>query len=316
MHALSKKSVEIKIADESVEGQRVDNFLLNYLKGVPKSHIYRIIRSGEVRVNSKRVNQTYRLELNDQVRIPPISSKEKTVNKHNIKTNISSKISIVYEDEFTLVVDKPSGLAVHGGSGISMGLIESLRIDKPDYKFLELVHRLDRDTSGLLIIAKKRSFLTKMHEIIRAGKITKKYITFVKGFTKNQQTIKLALLKTENSHGERQVKVNKDGQQAITKIETISHYNEGSLLKVNLITGRTHQIRVHLSHIGHPLAGDDKYGDFSWNREMHQRFSLKRLFLHAALLEFIHPITNEKVTLDAPLPKELTQFLQKLTVLS
>jgi 23S rRNA pseudouridine955/2504/2580 synthase len=316
MHALSKKSVEMKIADDSVEGQRIDNFLINYLKGVPKSHIYRIIRSGEVRVNSKRIDQTYRLELNDQIRIPPISSKEKTVLKHNIKTNISSKISIVYEDDFALVVNKPSGLAVHGGSGINMGLIESLRIDKPDYKFLELVHRLDRDTSGLLIIAKKRSFLTKMHEIIRAGKITKNYLTFVKGFTKNQQTIKLSLLKSENSHGERQVKVNNAGQQAITKTETIKHYNEGSFLKVNLITGRTHQIRVHLSHTGHPLAGDDKYGDFSWNRELYQRFALKRLFLHAALLEFTHPISNERIVLEAPLSKELNDFLQQLTVLS
>ncbi|MBU6468300.1 MAG: RluA family pseudouridine synthase [Betaproteobacteria bacterium] len=312
MHALSKNSVELLIVDETADNQRIDNFLINYLKGVPKSHIYRIIRSGEIRVNSGRVSQTYRLNLNDKVRIPPISKLVKDDNKQPVKTNFLTKLSIVFEDEFCLVVNKPSGLAVHGGSGIQAGLIEQLRQSRPEQRFLELVHRLDRDTSGLIMIAKKRLFLTKMHEIIRHGQITKHYFTFVHGLTKNQQTIRLSLLKSENSHGERQVKVNHQGQEAITKIQTIKHYSEGSFLKVNLITGRTHQIRVHLSHIGHPLAGDDKYGDFVWNRELQRTLHLKRLFLHATSLSFIHPIHQEKVHFEAPLSEDLQRFIDQL----
>ena len=305
--ALSKApAVSHTRVDEGSAGQRIDNFLVRVCKGVPKSHIYRILRSGEVRVNSRRVDQTYRLQEGDEVRIPPIRLAEKEA---VAPVPMGKPFDIVFEDEALLVLDKPAGLAVHGGSGVSFGVIEQLRRQRPEAKFLELVHRLDRETSGLLIVAKKRSALTVLHDMMRDGKVQKRYLTMVVGRWLNPlQHIKQPLLKYLIDNGERRVSVNREGKPAHSIVRLVKRWRDFSLVEVELKTGRTHQIRVHLSHAGFPLCGDDKYGDFALNKQL-EKEGLKRMFLHAAKLAFRHPLTDQAIELFAPLPAELENFV-------
>jgi 23S rRNA pseudouridine955/2504/2580 synthase len=293
-------------------GQRIDNFLLRVCKGVPKSHIYRVLRSGEVRVNKGRIDQTYRLEEGDVVRIPPIRMAEKTTSSAP-----GAEFKILLEDNNLLVIDKPAGVAVHGGSGVSYGVIEQLRAARPDAKFLELVHRLDRDTSGILMLAKKRSALTNLHEQMREGLTDKRYLVLVHGDWKNpRQHIKLPLFKYNAADGERRVRVQADGLASHTVFVLLKKYGPFALLEAELKTGRTHQIRVHLSHSGFAIAGDDKYGDFALNRALQKadgdRISFKRMFLHAHQITFTHPETGKQVTLNARLPPECESFLKSL----
>jgi 23S rRNA pseudouridine955/2504/2580 synthase len=308
MNNLRKESVTWTKIDEGSCDQRMDNFLCKHLKGVPKSHIYRILRSGEVRVNKKRVDQTYRLQLGDHVRIPPVRVTE----AHNRDYVPALEFPILYEDDALLVIDKPSGVAVHGGSGVSFGVIEQLRSARPHAKFLELVHRLDRETSGVLLLAKKRSALINLHEQMRDGKNDKRYLCLVLGKWQNvKQHVKLPLHKFNAQNGEKRVMVREDGQASYTIFTLQKNWPEFSLLEAQLKTGRTHQIRVHLSHLGFPIAGDDKYGDFARNKELIKQ-RLKRMFLHAYSITFAHPLTAEVVRLNAPLPKELQEFMDKL----
>jgi 23S rRNA pseudouridine955/2504/2580 synthase len=290
-------------------GQRVDNYLLRKLKGVPKSHVYRILRSGEVRVNSGRVDPTRRLEGGDRVRLPPIRMADRSA---AAPIPVGTTLPVLFEDPALLVVNKPAGLAVHGGSGVSFGVIEQLRRQRPEARFLELVHRLDRETSGILLIAKKRSALTALHEALRQGGMDKFYLALVRGrFANRRQQVRLALHKYLTGEGERRVRVDAQGQAAHTVFTRRQRWNEFSLLQAELRTGRTHQIRVHLAHLGHAIAGDDKYGDFTWNREL-QKLGLKRMFLHAARLDLSHPLSGEPLALEAPLPAELAGFLRAL----
>ena len=308
MNDLRKESVTWAEIDEGSAGQRIDNFLCKHLKGVPKSHIYRILRSGEVRVNKKRVDQTCRLQLGDQVRIPPVRVAEQPERDYIP----AAEFPILYEDDALLALDKPAGVAVHGGSGVSFGVIEQLRQARPQAKFLELVHRLDRETSGVLLLAKKRSALTALHEIMRERNSDKRYLTLVLGQWKNaKQHVKLPLHKFTRPDGERRVMVREDGQESHTVFALQKAWADFSLLEAQLKTGRTHQIRVHLAHLGFPIAGDDKYGDFPRNKELMKR-GLKRMFLHAHSIAFAHPLTNAPLHLIAPLPKELQIFLDKL----
>jgi 23S rRNA pseudouridine955/2504/2580 synthase len=301
----------ITISEEEAD-QRIDNFLLRICKGVPKSHIYRVLRSGEVRVNKGRIDQTYRLKEGDVVRVPPVRIAEKST--HAVP---GAEFTILLEDSHLLVIDKPAGVAVHGGSGVSYGVIEQLRAARPDAKFLELVHRLDRDTSGILMLAKKRSALTNLHEQIRSGLLDKRYLTLVHGDWQNaRQHIKLPLFKYSTADGERRVRVQADGMASHTIFSLVRRYGPFALLEAELKTGRTHQIRVHLASSGFPIAGDDKYGDFGLNRSLQKaegsRIAFKRMFLHAHQLTLVHPETGKPVTLNAALPPECRQFLQSL----
>jgi 23S rRNA pseudouridine955/2504/2580 synthase len=308
MNNLRKESVTWTKIDEGSCDQRIDNFLCKYLKGVPKSHIYRILRSGEVRVNKKRVDQTYRLQLDDHVRIPPVRVAE-AQDRDYVP---ALEFPILYEDDALLVIDKPSGVAVHGGSGVSFGIIEQLRSARPQAKFLELVHRLDRETSGVLLLAKKRSALINLHEQMRDGKNDKRYLCLVLGKWQNvKQHVKLPLHKFNTQNGEKRVMVREDGQASHTIFTLQKNWPEFSLLEAQLKTGRTHQIRVHLSHLGFPIASDDKYGDFARNKELIKQ-GLKRMFLHAHSITFVHPLTAESMQLSAPLPKALQGFVDEL----
>jgi len=290
--------------------QRVDNYLLRQCKGVPRSHIYRILRTGEVRVNSKRVDSTYRLREGDRVRIPPVRlAADKGAEKPRARP---IELPVVLEDEALLVVNKPSGMAVHGGSGVSFGVIESMRAARHGLRFLELVHRLDRDTSGLLMLAKKRSALTRLHAALREGRVEKHYLALVRGtFGASEKNVELPLRKYLTQGGERRVSVDREGREARTVFRRERLFQGYSLLCAELHTGRTHQIRVHLAHLGFPIAGDDKYGDFDLNRDL-ARQGLKRMFLHAAELRFVHPTTGQELRLRAPLPKDLAQVIHHL----
>ncbi|WP_343729113.1 RluA family pseudouridine synthase [Duganella sp.] len=297
---------------EEEAGQRIDNYLLRVCKGVPKSHVYRILRSGEVRVNKGRIDQLYRLAQGDVVRIPPIRLAEKQENHVP-----AAEFAIIFEDSHLLVIDKPAGVAVHGGSGVSFGVIEQLRASRPDAKFLELVHRLDRETSGLLLLAKKRSALTSLHEQMRDGLTDKRYLTMVAGDWKNaRQHIKLALHKYSTADGERRVTVSPDGMPSHTIFSLRKKFEGFALLEAELKTGRTHQIRVHLSSSGFPILGDDKYGDFALNKALQKatetRGALKRMFLHAHQITFTHPESGKNMTLNAPLAAECERFLVSL----
>ncbi len=322
MNELGKNSVAMVTIGEDSEGQRIDNYLLKQLKGVPKSHIYRILRKGEVRANKKRVDATYRLVLGDIVRIPPVqmARREPAKPESGRFQSIGAKMAqyVIFEDNALLVINKPSGMAVHGGSGISRGVIEQLRLERPELKFIELAHRLDRETSGVLMLAKKRSALVALHQAMREGGgaseggMDKFYFALVKGnWPDARRHVKLPLFKYLTPEGERRVSVREDGQPSHT-IFTLKRKWQGlSLLEAELKTGRTHQIRVHLSHLGFPIAGDDKYGDFPWNKEL-QRLGLKRMFLHAHTAVIRHPVTGELLTLEAPMPADIQHFLQTL----
>lgn len=306
-----KAVAHITVSPEE-EGQRIDNYLFRTLKGVPKSHIYRVLRSGEVRVNKGRIDQTYRLAAGDVVRIPPVQVAEKQ--ERHVPER---EFKILYEDSHMLVIDKPSGVAVHGGSGVSYGIIEQLRAARPNEKFLELVHRLDRETSGILLLAKRRSALTKLHEQMRSGKIDKRYQVMVHGEWKNpRQHVKLPLHKFRTGEGERRVRVQEGGLASHTIFNILRKFKDFTLLEAELKTGRTHQIRVHLSSMGYAIAGDDKYGDFNLNKELqksHGRIGrLKRMFLHAHHITFEHPESGEEKTIEAELPPELESFAHDL----
>lgn len=295
----------LEVGEESA-GQRIDNFLIRNLKGVPKSHVYRILRSGEVRVNSGRVRQDYRLEDGDRVRVPPI----RVAAPESRPPARPLALPVVYEDDAVIVIDKPSGVAVHGGSGVSFGVIESLRAERPKAKFLELAHRLDRDTSGLLIVGKKRGALVELHRMLRDGEVRKDYAALVKGRWKGgARKVDVALHKYVTAEGERRVSARPDGQHAVSIFKPGATGDLASLLDIRLMTGRTHQIRVHAAHIGHPILGDDKYGDFDLNRQLAKQ-GVKRLFLHARRLSLAHPLTGESLKFDSPLPPEMRQFLE------
>jgi 23S rRNA pseudouridine955/2504/2580 synthase len=304
MNDLSKaRAITLEVGEES-ETQRLDNFLLRRMKGVPKSHVYRVVRSGEVRVNSARVKPDYRLKLGDKVRVPPVRVSD-SVSRPPAK---AIEYPIVHEDPSILVINKPSGIAVHGGSGVSQGVIESLRAARPEAKILELVHRLDRDTSGLLIVAKKRGALVELHRMLRDGEVEKVYVAAVKGTPAGKHfDIKDPLHKYVNAKGERRVAVKEGGQEAVTRVEVLGSSGGLSFLQLRLLTGRTHQIRVHLAHAGFPVLGDDKYGDFELNRAL-ARQGVKRLFLHARRLAFKHPVDGRPMALDAPFPDDMQSF--------
>ncbi len=306
--------------DEASDGQRIDNFLAKTLKGVPKSHIYRILRSGEVRVNKGRIDASYKLVLNDVVRVPPIrvAANDKEVISAPATSVLES--TIIFEDDALLVIDKPAGFAVHGGSGVSRGVIEQLRMERPKAKFLELVHRLDRETSGVLMLAKKRVALVALHEMIRNNQTDKRYLMLVAGeWTEKKKRVTLDLQKYVLPNGERRVNVvtdkSKDKHDQAQVSETIFYLKnsfEGfSLLEAQLITGRTHQLRVQLAHLGFPILGDDKYGDFANNKALAKK-GLKRMFLHSAETNLRHPVSGDKLKLIAPLPVDLQKFMTSL----
>lgn len=293
----------IEVAEDEA-GQRIDNYLLARLKGVPKSRIYRILRSGEVRINSRRVDAACRVQAGDRIRIPPV----RVAGRPEAVPAPHFRLPILFEDDAFLAIDKPSGLAVHGGSGVAHGVIESLRSMRPQARMLELVHRLDRETSGVLLVAKKRTALTALHEMLRTRAIDKRYLVGVRGRFRNElQRVRAALLKGTSPRGERHVTVSAAGQDAETVFRRVSRGVEHSLLEAELLTGRTHQIRVHLAHLGHPVLGDDRYGDFDLNKRL-RRAGLRRMFLHARALAFAHPLGGEPLVLESPLPPDLEAF--------
>ncbi|MEO8038402.1 MAG: RluA family pseudouridine synthase [Betaproteobacteria bacterium] len=311
MKGLSKDSVAQLTLGEEAEGQRIDNYLLRILKGVPKSHVYRILRSGEIRVNGRRAAPTVRLQIGDVVRVPPIRISDAT-QRPPAPAGSALTSRTLFEDAFMLVIDKPAGMAVHGGSGVAFGVIERLRVERPELKFLELVHRLDKETSGVLLLAKKRSALTALHEQIRAGRTGKRYLVLIKGdWRAPRQSVRLPLERHVLASGERRVSVSEDGKASHTNFRLMHRYGDFVLLEADLKTGRTHQIRVHLAHLGFPIAGDDKYGDFALNKEL-ARVGLKRMFLHAARFDCLHPGSGEKLSLQAPLASELASYLTRL----
>ena len=296
----------IEVAEEEA-GQRVDNYLLARLKGVPKSHVYRILRSGEVRINSKRVEASQRVAAGDRIRVPPV----RVAAESEMAPAPHFRLPILFEDEALLAIDKPAGLAVHGGSGVAHGVIESLRAMRPEARFLELVHRLDRDTSGVLLVAKKRASLTVLHEMMRMHTIDKRYLVATAGRFRNEmQRVRAALAKSVNAEGEKRVSISAAGQEAETVFRRIARGAQYSLLEAELLTGRTHQIRVHLAYLKHPVLGDDKYGNFELNKRLRKE-GLKRMFLHARSLAFAHPLTGEPVVLKSPLPRDLEMFRQR-----
>ncbi len=300
--------------DKESEGQRIDNFLINTLKGVPKSRIYRILRKGEVRINKGRIRPSYRLREGDILRIPPIRVAEPQPKTGPVLPLLQKRLtdSILYEDTGLLVLNKPSGMAVHGGSGLSHGIIETLRTMRPDARYLELVHRLDRDTSGCLMIAKKRSVLRTLHELLRSNRVDKQYLALVKGkWRGGDKRVEAPLRKNMLASGERIVRVEAQGKAAVTCFKPVHCYPRATLVEVTLLTGRTHQIRVHAAHIGHPIAGDEKYGSASFNRQMREQ-GLSRLFLHAQRLRFRNGVETIPTEFHAPLPEELESVLKNL----
>ncbi|MFN3570894.1 MAG: RluA family pseudouridine synthase [Polaromonas sp.] len=319
--------------DEDSAGQRLDNYLIRLLKGVPKTHVYRIIRSGEVRINKGRVQADTRIEAGDVVRLPPVRTSERAdqkaeamaveIARHGAASSTgayapSREFPILFEDDHVLAIDKPAGVAVHGGSGVAFGVIEQLRMARPDAHFLELVHRLDRETSGILLVAKKRVALKNLQEQFRERETDKIYLAMVTGvWPANKKVLDKPLQKYLLADGERRVqlvgKEHPDGMRAVTlvKVKAVAPDAAFSLLEVTIKTGRTHQIRVHLAGEGHPIAGDDKYGDFELNKSLQKEAAgaaLKRMFLHAWRLKFSHPYTGKRIELRAALPPDLESF--------
>lgn len=308
--AEKKTMPQVRMMEISAEwvGQRLDNFLVRECKGVPKSHIYKAIRSGQVRVNKGRVKNEYRLELGDVVRIPPMRMPDPKAEP----PVPPAQFPIVFEDDYLLVINKPEGVAVHGGSGVSFGVIEQLRAARPEQKLLELGHRLDRDTSGLLIIAKRRRSLVAIHDMFRDGQVEKFYQALVEGdWVNSRQHIKAPLLRWLTVSGERRVRVDAQGKPSHTIVSLLQRYGAYSLVEAELKTGRTHQIRVHLAHAGFPIVGDDKYGSDTVRMQFAQ-WGFKRMFLHAARLRMRHPITEEWLELEAPLPPACIHILGTL----
>lgn len=318
----SLAQVSVISIDEEMAGQRLDNFLIARLKGVPKSKIYNVIRKGEVRVNKGRIKPEYKLMSGDVIRIPPIRTAEAgTEAKASNQMIALLAKSIVFEDKGLLVINKPPGLAVHGGSGVTLGLIETLRQMRPEDNHLELVHRLDRDTSGCIMIAKKRSYLRHLQAALREksageGGITKVYKALVIGdWSKVAPRVNIPLLKTVVAGGERIVKVHPDGKPSLTEFKLLQRYEGFSLIEARPITGRTHQIRVHAQYSGHALVGDEKYGNDEINALMRER-GIKRLFLHASALSFCLPESEVVVHVEAPLPPDLAVPLSNMVAIN
>jgi 23S rRNA pseudouridine955/2504/2580 synthase len=308
------KGVSYVEAGAGEVGQRLDNYLMRVLKTVPKSHVYRVLRKGEVRVNGKRAKPETRLVLGDRVRIPPVRIDDKPViaqPSNSLQSFITS--SILHEDEQLLIVNKPAGVAVHGGSGLAFGVIEALRQSRPELPELELVHRLDRDTSGVLLIAKRRAALRQLHSELREREMTKRYLALVSGrWELGKKRIDLPLLTNQKQGGERMVRVHPDGQSALSTFEPQQHFGKlATLMSIEIGTGRTHQIRVHAAYAGHPVAGDEKYGDKESGDAL-KAVGLRRMFLHAHSLEFTHPGTGQRFKMEAPLSDELNAVVANL----
>jgi 23S rRNA pseudouridine955/2504/2580 synthase len=313
MQKILATPVQLISIEEDYAGQRIDNYLVTRLKSMPKTRIYRILRKGEVRVNKKRVKPCYRLLAGDVVRLPPMYLEEKP-NYEGPSRRAVSLLSdrILYEDNGLMIINKPSGIPVHGGSQVSMGVIETMRAMYPQLVHLELAHRLDADTSGCLILAKKRSVLKELHELLRAGEVHKVYLTLTKGhWTPPEMRVEASLQKNYLSNGERIVKVDKDGKKCLTVFAPVQGYPGAMLVEAVLHTGRTHQIRVHARHRSHPIAGDEKYGERDFNKEMRQ-FGLKRLFLHSHKIEFTLPSTGQQIRVCATLDEDLQFCLDKM----
>lgn len=315
MAEVSKSSATQALITENEHGQRLDNLLLKQCKGVPKSHVYSIVRSGQVRVNGRRAEVSYRLQTGDVLRIPPlrIARREQEI---VAGAELKVELPVLYEDDGLLIIDKPAGIAVHGGSGESFGVIEALRRQRPQARFLELAHRLDRETSGILLVGKKRSALLALHEMFRdgggGGGADKRYQVLVAGrWMDPVRNVRVPLLKYLQSSGERRVRVSEEGKASHTVFRLLARWEHFSLLEARLKTGRTHQIRVHLAHLGYPVAGDEKYGDFALNRVL-AREGLKRMFLHAWTMRLPHPLDGRELVVEAPLPVVLRRFLQGL----
>lgn len=300
---------QVSVATDEA-GQRIDNFLARYLKGVPRSHIYRMLRRGEVRVNSGRVRAQYKVCAGDRVRIPPVRVASGGSNASAGAGDLAQRI--VFENDRCLVIDKPSGMAVHGGSGMDYGIIEALRAARPGDPYLELAHRLDRETSGCLVIARRRSFLRAFHEDLRGGAVSKHYLALLGGrWEGGSRTVSAALRKNRLRGGERMVVVDAQGKAATTIFRPVSCLTAATLAEVDLKTGRTHQIRVHGAHIGHPLAGDEKYGDSVLNRRLRE-VGLRRLFLHAHMIEFTDHAADQVINVSTPLEPGLKAVLDRL----
>lgn len=309
-----KNTVKILTITEEQQGQRLDNFLMTRLKGLPKSHLYRILRKGEVRVNKGRVKPDYRLQVGDAVRIPPLRLSPPSpvyVPSQNVRTLLTD--AILYEDKNILIINKPAGMAVHGGSGVNFGVIEALRQMRPEAKFLELAHRLDRDTSGCLVLAKKASILKEIHELLRSGKVDKRYQALVKGYwPKHLHEVDAPLQKFQLRSGERMVNVNVEGKASLTEFHVLKRFASATLVEARLHTGRTHQIRVHTAHVEHPIVGDEKYGDKDFNKQMHS-LGCKGLCLHSCSVEFVLPSTGQTIKAQAEMEDKMKQFLVKLS---
>ncbi|MCL1080044.1 23S rRNA pseudouridine(955/2504/2580) synthase RluC [Parashewanella spongiae] len=316
---MSKQELAVKVQlveiDEDNLSQRIDNFLMTKLKGVPKSMIYRIVRKGEVRVNKKRIKPEYKLQIGDIVRIPPVRVSEASDDRApSPKLSRVSQLEnrIVYEDKHLIALNKPSGIAVHGGSGVDYGVIEAMRSLRPQQKFLELVHRLDKETSGILLIAKKRSALKNLHDQLRYKKMQKDYLALVRGeWQKNVKQVNAPLLKMTLKSGERIVRVNAEGKASQTRFKIVQKFQGATLVKASPLTGRTHQIRVHCQHAGHPIACDEKYSEQKFDDSMRAQ-GLRRLFLHAEQLQFTHPDTEERMTVRSEPDEELVNLLNAL----
>jgi 23S rRNA pseudouridine955/2504/2580 synthase len=315
MSADNTKKNPVQFIDISAAqaGQRIDNFLLTLQKGVPKSRIYKAIRKGEVRVNKGRIKQTYKIQAGDSIRIPPLHTSEKSVSNF-VGDRLKQQLTdcILFEDDDLLALNKPPSLAVHAGTNIQQGIIEALRIIRSDQPYLELVHRLDRDTSGCLLLAKNRTALLNLQQQMIQHDIDKRYLTLLKGsFNSDEELVEQPLLKNVVTSGERMVQVNAEGKYAKTTFIPIERFPQAQLTEVILFTGRTHQIRVHSLFLEHPVAGDDKYGYRSFNKDM-KKMGLKRLFLHSWKLGIKHPTTGEPLLLEAPLPTQLNNVITKL----
>ncbi len=308
-----KTSVQYLKVDSDYAGQRIDNFLVTKLKGVPKSRIYRILRKGEVRVNKKRIDPSYRLEDGDEIRIPPVRIEERPAVLPPSKQIVELlEDRILFENKYLMVINKPSGIPVHGGSGNSRGVIEILKSMYPKLPQLELAHRLDADTSGCLVIAKKRSALREIHELLRAGRVHKVYSALTKGhWNPSELLVTASLKKNFLASGERVVRVQDDGKDSVTQFRVEKEFQNATLVSATLLTGRTHQIRVHAQYRGHSLAGDDKYGDKDFNKAM-RAYGLKRLFLHAKLVEFTMLSSGDKISVSAPLDSDLESCIKNM----
>ena len=319
MDPATKASVRLEIVDESSAKQRLDNFLLKILKGVPKSHVYKLLRRGEVRVNGQRALPERRLELDDKVRIPPVRLGASNASTAPRNEGEAPRLAqhVIYEDDWLLVLDKPSGWAVHGGSGVVRGVIEQFRAERPTARFLELVHRIDRDTSGLLLLAKKRSVLTALHEDLREGRVTKHYRVLAHGtWRKGRRVVDAPLQETMQGVAEKRMRVHDGGSggnpvSAKTVFTPLSTWKAFTLLDAHLLTGRTHQIRVHLASVAHPILGDDKYGDPERDKPL-KKLGVRRLMLHSFSLRFQHPGTGEPISIEAPLPPDFLAFIAQL----